>query len=210
MANFSKEDYLAIAKSRYTQQFTNKPNFNKLIQIYLSEFESLQENILKELTIVNIDESFGVQLDNIGAILGQPRKLVGLETYGFFGFERDASALSFGSQVNGEGGYFYSLKDTSSGVIKLKDNLYRNLLKVKAISNNTGVTPTDIIEATKILFEADDVIFKELGHAGFSLSLGNRVWSDTHKTNFPGFDETVIAKRFLPKPLGVSIQFVNS
>lgn len=209
MSNFSKEDYLSIARSRYTQQFSNKHWFNSLLRVYIDQLEVLQKIFLEELTILSIDQSSGAQLDNLGEILGQPRELVGLETYGFFGFENDASALSFGSVENGDGGYFYSLRDTSSGVIKLKDDLYRNLLKVKAISNNTGVTPDDVIEATKILFQAKDVIYKEESTAEFSLTLADRRWSDPKKTNFPGFDETVLAKRFLPRPLGVLIKFVN-
>ena len=203
------KDYEELSKRRYTSQFENKPNFSAWMRVLLSEPQEAQEIALSLLTLFDIDKSFGKQLDNIGDIVGQPRELVGLETYGFFGFEKDASALSFGSVGNGDGGYFYSLKDTSSGIVKLKDNLYRNMLKVKIISNNTGVTPEDLIEATKILFEVNDVILEEIGNASYTLSLGSRAWSDPHHTNFPNFDETVLAKKFLPKPLGVSVKFVN-
>ena len=207
--DFSVKDYITTARTRYTSQFENKPNFDKWMSILIAEAQEAQNVALSILTLFDIDNSVGAQLDNIGDIVGQPRELVGLETYGFFGFENDASALTFGSLSNGNGGYFYSLKDTSSGIVVLRDSLYRNILKVKIISNNTGVTPEDVIEATKILFEVDDVILEETGNASFNLSLGDRAWSDTIKTNFPGFDETVLAKRFLPKPLGVSINFVN-
>lgn len=207
--DLSFKNYLEAARGHYTSQFSDSTNFDKLIQSYLVSLSTLQKVIIAEQTITSIDESFGAQLDILGDIVGQPRTLVGLETSGFFGFKSDASALDFGSTHNDGGGFFYSLKDTESGVAHLRDDFYRNFIKVKIISNFSGSTPEDVITATKILFQTDDVIYNEVGLANIELTLKGRSWNDPNKTNFPGFDETVIANKYLPKPLGVSITYKN-
>lgn len=199
-------DYLDIARSRYTSQFKESPNFDTLMRIWLEGYQELQEIALDVTFINNVDVAQGAQLDVIGDIVGQPRQLVDISTTGFFGFFEDPGAKSFGSLTNSAGGVWYGLNDPASGNITLPDDLYKLFIKAKILSNNSGGTPEQVIEAAKQLFQTDEVELLEGNYAEIYLWIG-RPWNDPDLTVFPGLDETAIAKRLLPVPVGVSINY---
>src|SRR5690606_23703549 len=207
-------NYIAQARTRVTEQFKNKPNFDNLLKIWLNGYQQIEDVLIDIETIKNIDKSSGAQLDNIGVIIGQPRTLVDIDTSGYFGFQTDPGAKSFGSTDNSAGGYYYSLDNPESGTVTLSDGLYRIYLKAKIIQNNTGSTPEEVIEATRIIFNTEIVEYfegssiDETEPAVFTLNVG-RAWNDAELTAFPGLDETQIADRLLPKPAGVRIEYTN-
>lgn len=206
--NFTELDYLAIAQSRITWQFKESDNLDTLMRIWLEGYQGIQKTLLQIRLINDVDLATGVQLDVIGDIVGQPREIVNISSTGFFGFEQDAGAKSFGSIKNSSGGLWYSLGDPDSGNIALSDDLYRLFIKAKIRNNNTGGTPEDIIAATKEIFQTDEVELLEGEYAEFYLYPG-RPWNDESLTVYPGLDETVIANRLLPKPAGVKIFYSN-
>ncbi len=211
--NFDEIDYLQQARDRITYQFKDSPNLDTLIKIWLEGYQDLQKTFLDIQLINDVDLASGAQLDVIGEIVGQPRQLVSISTTGFFGFEEDPGAKSFGTLKDSSGGIYFSLDDPDSGNVTLADPLYRLFIKAKIRSNNAGGSPEEVIDAAADLFQTDVVELLEgdpddIEPAVFSLHIG-RPWNDEQETVFPGLDETDIANRLLPKPVGVRIIFTD-
>lgn len=207
-------NYVEQAKGRITEQFKDRPRLEQLITVWLEGNQLLQETFIDIEKIKDIDEASGVQLDNIGNIIGQPRELVDIAATGFFGFDSDPGAKPFGSINNGQGGLYFSLDNPDSGVIALSDGLFKTFLKAKILQNNAGTNPEEIIQAFELIFEPDRVEFFEGGTdvnepAVFTVNLG-RDWNDANATVFPGLDETQVADRLIPKPAGVRIEYINT
>lgn len=97
MSSIAEVDYLAQARSRYTEQFKNKPVFDAHISIFITEITELQDMLQDLISLRSLDAAVGVLLDLIGAIVGQPRVLVDFNLFPFFGFFEDSSALGFSS-----------------------------------------------------------------------------------------------------------------
>lgn len=208
---FDTIDYLDVARTRYTDQFKDAPNFDYLMIVWMLGYQEIQNVFLNMLSMNDIDQAYGYQLDIIGDIVGQPRTLEDIDSTGFFGFALDSGALPFGSTSNGSGGLYISInQEDARGIIELPDNLYRTFIKAKIVSNNAGGTPEEVIQAARALFSVDTVeLLEDNTESGlFSLYIG-RPWNDEDLTAFPGLDETVIAKRLLPIPVGVRIDFVD-
>lgn len=208
-------NYIEEAEGRVTEQFKNKLNFLNLIRLWTDGYNEIQQTLLDVEDIKDIEESSGVQLDNIGNIIGQPRELTDISATGFFGFESDPGAQPFGSISNERGGLYYSLRDPESatGVVELSDSLYKIFLRSKIIQNNAGGTPEEIIQVVNDIFNPSVVELFEGGSdpdepAVFTLAIG-RDWNDPDLTVFPGLDETQIADRLIPKPAGVRIEYIN-
>lgn len=208
---FEEIEYIDIARARYTDQFKNSVNFDILMLIWMFGFQDLQKEFIGLLDINDVDKAKGVQLDIIGDIVGQPRTLEDIDATGFFGFQSDPGAQPFGTLTDGSGGIYNSLYESgSAGTISLPDGSYRAFIKAKVLSNNTGGTPEEVITAAQALFSTDYVeLLNDITESGvFSLYIG-RPWNAPDGTAFPGLDETVIAERLLPKPVGVRIEFVD-
>lgn len=208
-----KLDYHQIVKDRITNQFKHSLNIERLNKVWTNGFQELQETLLDIANINNVDTALGKNLEIIGEIVGQPRGLLQISTSGYFGFEQDPGAKSFGSLKNGRGGIYYSLDDPASGNVKLNDTDYRLFVKSKIILNNTGSTPEDIIAAARYIFQTDTVELFEGGTdpeepGVMTLNIG-RAWNDPEATFFPDLDETVIADRLLPIPVGVRIEYTD-
>ncbi len=212
--DFTEKDYLEEARSRITYQFKSSNNLDNLLNIWLQGYQDLQKTLLDIRLINDVETASGVQLDNIGEIVGQPRELINVTSTGYFGFEEDTSAKTFGSTDNSSGGLYYSLGDPVTGNILLADPLYRLFVKAKIRNNSSGGTPEEVIAATKDLFQTNHVELlegnpdDETEGAVFSLYIG-RPWNDPEQTVFPGLDEADIASRILPRPVGVRIIFTD-
>ncbi len=208
---FESTDYLATARTRYTDQFKDAVNFDILMIVWMFGYQDLQDTLISMIDIKDVDKARGVQLDVIGDIVGQPRTLEQIDATGFFGFYGDSAAKSFGSLDNSGGGLYNSLYSSDSfGTISLPDSSYRAFIKTKILSNNAGGTAEEIITATQALFSVEDVELIDDGEESgvFTLNIG-RKWNDDELSAFPGLDETAIANRLLPKPAGVRIGFID-
>lgn len=203
------KDYVEIARSRITEQFRGKENIDNLMRMWLEGYQEIQEVILDLFGVLDIDSARGEQLELIGEIVGQPREVVEINTTGYFGFESDPAAKSFGSLDNQQGGIYYSLRDPLTGSVTLSDNLYRDFIKAKIIDNSAGGTAEDIIVAAKEVFGVDFVEVSDSGEAEISINIDRRAWNDPDLTVYPGLDETDMAERLLPFPAGVTVNFID-
>lgn len=159
---FEVENYLAVARTRYTEQFKGKPVFDKYVQLLLSGFTDLQEVCRQLQQERSIDTAVGAQLDVIGEIVGRPRGLVSAELFEYFGFQGEPQAGTFGSLTDPTvGAPWYSLNAPTGISREPSDEEYRLILKAKIIKNRTLSRPEDVIEAYRFLFGTSTVVISE-------------------------------------------------
>lgn len=66
-------DWQKKLRKRLYQQFRTKVTWQALADMLAAQFQDLEDAAQSVLSIVSIDDSEGVQLDQIGALIGQPR-----------------------------------------------------------------------------------------------------------------------------------------
>lgn len=67
-------DHVASAQARLLAQFQDKPNWTAILTALIAPVQDLESSAQQLLLLTSIDDSFGLQLDNIGAIIGEPRQ----------------------------------------------------------------------------------------------------------------------------------------
>lgn len=77
---FIEVDYLEEARSRVTEQFKEKPIFDKYLELLIGGKIELQQVFKDLMQKRSLDTAEGAQLDQIGEIVGQGRTLVNVQT----------------------------------------------------------------------------------------------------------------------------------
>lgn len=211
---FFEEDYLAVARSRVTQQFmldadgTGPIIFDKYLQILLEGKIELQEVFRQLMQERSIDTAVGAQLDIIGEIVGQPRELIDTALLTYFAYLGYPDAQSYGDLgVSGVGGFYRGLNDPLAGNTTLNDEQYRLFIKAKIIKNNTNVTPPQFVEFMQFVFGIEASIVVAEGNAEFTVMLGRELSSfEKVLLNYVSYSSGY-PSRFVPKPIGVRINF---
>lgn len=203
---FVNEEFLDVARDRVTQQFKNKPVYDKYLQLLLSGKVELQNVMQDVMQLRSIDTAVGAQLDVIGEIVGRPRALVFADLFYYFGFQGAAQAESFGSTTDPTvGGQWYSLNAPIGISREPSDEEYRVILKAKIIKNRTLATPEDVIEAYKFLFGVGQVVIEELGSAEVRIGIGKILTNVERGLLF----DLGGAGQLLPKPVGVNYAYTE-
>jgi hypothetical protein len=207
---FQQVDYLTDARSRYTEQFKNKVVFDKYVELFISEFITLQDEMRQLMQLRSIDTAIGVQLDIIGDIVGQPRELQDVSLYNF-GFNNIAQNEVNDTQSYGTlsdpliGGVWRSTQDPISGYRLLNDVEYRTLIKIKIIKNTSNGNINDVLYCAQLLL--NEYAFIILENAGNLTITINRPWDDPDFAIFVGFNEKNLCRKYLPVPVGVGLYF---
>lgn len=198
---FVVDEFLNVARDRVTEQFKNKPIFDKYLQLLLSGKVELQNVIKDTMQLRSIDTAVGAQLDTIGEIVGRARGLVTSDIFYYFGFEGSAQGDSFSSLTDPTvGGQWYSI-DAPVGISRApSDDEYRLILKAKIIKNRTLARPEDVIAAYKFLFGASQVTIDEQAPAEVRIGIGKILNNVERGLLF----DLGGAGQLLPKPAGVS------
>lgn len=203
---FEVEPYLATARTRVTQQFVNKPVFDRYLQLLLSGYEDLQTAIQQTQQLRSVDSATGVQLDIIGDIVGRPRGLVFADIFEYFGFEGAPQAGTFGSLTDPTVGAIWYYPGAPAGMGRVPtDDEYRLIIKAKILKNRTYSTPEDIIQAYKFLFGASGVVVEELGGLVVRIGIG-KILSNVERGLL--FDLSGV-ESLLPKTIGVSYEYTE-
>ena len=66
-------DYAAVAADSTPSRLADKPKFAALLGVYAATFQRVDDFVLAVNTALAIDDATGVQLDNLGALVGQSR-----------------------------------------------------------------------------------------------------------------------------------------
>lgn len=203
---FDVFDYVNGALSVVTEQFKDKPIFEKYVRLLISQQLILQYEFQKLMQLRSIDTAEGAQLDIIGEIVGRPRGILRADEFTFFGFDGEPQAGTFGSLSDNQAGApFYSLGQATAGGRVPTDEEYRLLIKAKIIKNTTRSTPEDTINAFKFLFSAGTAIIDEYEPAKVTIGIG-KLLSPTEKALLFEFSGT---GGILPKTIGVLYNFVE-
>ena len=199
---FYENDFRVEALERITEQFKNKPVFQKYLFLMLTgSTEAL--NVVKDLMqLRSLDTAVGEQLDILGRIVGQDRVLVGADTFKYFGFDGSTLSSTFGSTYNGAlGGYWYSYGKPVGGNIRLNDTQYKLFIKAKIKKNTTDGTVESVLDFLGFVFGLKGFLVSSSG--GNATIRISRTLSSFERSliEFVGADGSY----FLPRPLGVQL-----
>lgn len=206
--DFTTVDYLDEARDRVTFQFENKPTIDRFIQLLVSQQQELQSVFQDLLQKRSIDEATGAQLDIIGEIVGQPRELISVDLFNFFGFDGALKADSFGDVSNPLlGSKFYDFGTPLGGNVLLDDETYRLFIKSKILKNNTTSTPEEFIQFINLLFGTTTTYISEGPEAEFIVFFGRPL--TTFEQNLLNYvsNSQGYPSRLIPKTVGVGIGF---
>ncbi|QAX98136.1 hypothetical protein QE321_gp142 [Pseudomonas phage SPA01] len=203
---FDREDYLEVARERVTEQFKEKPVFDRFLQVLLSGKFDIQ-NALEDLqTLRSLDTATGKQLDIIGDIVGRPRGLVYQDIFNYFGFAGTERAGSFGSLSDPTvGAPWYSVGAPTGNAREPSDEEYRMILKAKIIKNRTNSTPEQVIEAYKFVFGVPEVFLEEYAPAAVRIGIGKILTNVERSLLF----DLGGAGALLPKTIGVNYTYTE-
>lgn len=207
---FITEDYLGTARSRSTIQFEqdSAPVFDKFLQLVFSEAMEIQISKRDLMQLRSIDTAEGAQLDIIGEIVGQPRTLVDVDLFTFFGFRGHWNSDSYGDLNDPSvGSVWWDGESPTTGNITLSDNLYRILIKAKIAKNVTRATPEDVMNFANFVFNTSGSTVVDEGGAKFRLLVGRvltrqEVGLLRYINREAGYESTL-----LPKPIGVGMDY---
>jgi hypothetical protein len=205
---FITEDYLEVARARYTEQFKNQLVFDKYVQLWLTSSTELQQALKSLMQDRSVDTAYGVQLDIIGDIVGQPRVLFDTTLLKYFALFDYPEAQSYGDlNDNSLGGPRWDIDTALTGNTLLNDEQYRLFIKAKILKNSTNATPDDMIKFVNFVFGASISVVIAEGNAEFTLLIGKELSSFekallTYVSNIDGFDVP-----FMPKPVGVRVSY---
>jgi hypothetical protein len=205
---FQITDYLTEARDRVTQQFVGKDIFDRYLQLLVFGQAEVQETLKQLMQLRSIDTAEGVQLDNIGEIVGQPRELIQADLYEYFGMQSALNAQSFGEVGDTTvGGLFYSFGNPLGGNILLDDATYRKFIKAKIFKNTTASTPEEFLAVINLIFGTTSSALIADGEAAFTLLFGRPL------TNFEKVLLTYVStsqgfpSRLIPKTVGVRANY---
>lgn len=170
---FVETDYLELSRSRYTEQFKDKPVFDAYIKIFIDEITELRD-VLKDIkTLRDIDTATGVQLDVIGEIVGQPRVLVDFTLFPYFGFEGSLEGQTFGTYYDSAiGGFWKSIADKEGEDFTVDDDTYRFLIRARIAANIANSTPQGVMDAVNFILGRTDTEIEETGDAHVTIKYG--------------------------------------
>lgn len=206
--DFVLVDYLAEARSRATDLFSNTVIFDNYLQILISEKIELQTVFQDLMQSRSLDTAEGAQLDIIGDIVGQPRELIDTALLTYFAFQGYSNAASYGDLTNpSAGGSYYSFGSPLAGNTLLTDDQYRLFIKAKILKNSTNATPNQFLTFMQFVFGVNTNLIVAEGNAEFTLMMG-RILSSFEKVllNYVSYSSGY-PSRFVPKPIGVKVNF---
>lgn len=205
---FYKTPYLEEMRDRVTFAFKNSRVFDNYLRLFNVEVEELQEALRQLMQDRSIDTARGVQLDIIGDIVGQPRRLVNASNLPFFGFLGHQRAESYGDEdLPAVGGYYWDENQPQAGDYILDDGQYRTFIKAKIIKNNSKGTPEDIIRFIQFVFNAKVVQITEDEGAHVTILVDNTLNDFEQSLLYYFIDEGGYTSYFIPKVLGVEYGF---
>lgn len=214
---FQVIDYLSEARSRYTEQFKYDPVsgegakvFDSYVQILLGGKIELQEVFRQLMQERSLDTAVGVNLDNIGEIVGQPRTLLSVDIFEFFGFQGVPNAGSFGDFYDPSvGAVFYDANNPRFGNITLTDEVYRIFIKAKIAKNVTHAKPEEIMDFANFIFSTSGSTIQNEGGASYLLYIGKELSSfEVSLLNYINKTDNYTTY-LLPQPLGVKANYGN-
>ena len=137
-------DLVAAGNALVVGAHVRKLKFNENVSVKLGQLLDVQASAFQLYSMTDIDASEGVQLDVLGRLLGQPRRLEQAIPRAFFGWEPEIGgfqlALPFGEVDSSTiGGPWSEIGGSTSDSALMDDAMYRLALKARIVYNNARV-----------------------------------------------------------------------
>lgn len=185
-------------------QYKNKEKAKATIELYVKELFA-DDVYFQVQDAFNLDTAIGVQLDILGKYIGVDRFYKGQELSGedFFSMTNYADdpaqkGMSDYIDFNTKTGKFLTYSNILSNTLKLDDDDYRFILKLKIIQNNSNHSHKSI----------DDSLFEFFGLDVIASSSGNMQMIYYIPSQKVQLIEVAIEKKVLPRPIGVGINYI--
>lgn len=176
---FIVEDYLETARSRATSAFSGKDIFDRYLQLLLIEITELQSALEQLQTQRSLDTATGVNLDNLGYIVGVERGNLTASLFTYFGYidadgvEENPYAGSYGSSTDTSVGSMYWDGEQPFSATRLPtDDEYRLIIKAKIAKNVSNCSPESVISAYKFLFGTNTCTIQEYDDSTVEIGIG--------------------------------------
>ena len=192
-----KIDQIKLGLERLIDFWSDKPVAVGLLTSYLENIQVVEDMLFQLLEERSIDTAIGVQLDNLGVLIGQPREVEDGAYALYFGFEGNPNATGFNDAP------FFTNGDPLLVTRTLTDEEYRIFLKARAVSNSSSGTPEEVINFFQVILGGNpNVIVEQSGIANAIISIGHA---------FTDEDKLIIISdpknNWIPRPAGVSYTF---
>ena len=122
-------------------QYRNSPNLKAYAGAFLAEFDFLFEQVERVYLGRFLEYAVGVQLTNLGIIVGLPRNITVED--GNFGFNEEIGAESFGTSGDAAVGDVF--RSSHSITLQLSDDIYRRAVRAKALCNSAEFQSVDFM-----------------------------------------------------------------
>lgn len=202
---FAISDYRTDIRSKYTQQFKEKPVFDRYVGVFMEAHQELQK-VLSDLKIERtLDNAYGFNLDIIGKIVGFDRLLVNVNADGYFAFDGVPNAKGFGEPNDTAlGGKLFSRGDITTGNLLLNDDSYRLALKASIRASISNGSIDDIVDTTNIIVQDGVLDIIDLGNGEIELYLSREITPFENILMF-GFGQY---DSILPKAAGIKVNII--
>jgi Protein of unknown function (DUF2612) len=138
-----------LAPQRVVSQYADKPKFMAYLAALTAMLDGIYQAALSLYTLPDIDASEGVQLDNIGALVGQPRSLRAAVPKSFFGFSIEGPGsfpqpLPYGEEgaTPNYGGVLWDEGSALADSAAMDDATYRRAIKARIVYNDVRPSAT--------------------------------------------------------------------
>lgn len=164
-----------LAKSRLATEYSESANLIAYIKALLVEADTLEGVIQDVIDKRWIDTATGVNLDIIGAIVGQPRNLIDAAVLFYFGFAVNPGSQSLGKISDPSiGGRFRSILESTVGDRELTDEEYRLFIRARIIKNSITPTNPAMSSFLRFMFSAEQVLIID-GPMFYTVEIGKRL-----------------------------------
>lgn len=151
-------------KKRTPALYADKPKFKHWMQIEAKIIDGIIDASLQLVDALDIDKAFGVQLDNIGEIVGIKRSILDTIEFtpSYCGDDNNQTGNDELTQCSPE----YVTQD-----LAVSDEYYRILLKAQIAKNTSNCSPEDTIQALQIILNGSEIIYLNEGHLAITFDV---------------------------------------
>lgn len=135
-------------------QYKQSENLKQYIECLTCVFEDILQAARDTITLRYVDAAYGAQLDGVGEIVGQPRRLAGSKPLGYFGYydNPQAQTPSVGDDTNPVlGGILKGDFDPDSTDFILTDPEYIKAIYAKILKNVSNTNTDDVLEYVDLI-----------------------------------------------------------
>jgi hypothetical protein len=151
-------------------QWQGKPVIEGLLKSYLESLHEIEDVAFQLLDERNLETAIGVQLDNLGTIIGLGRLVEDGAYVKYFGFQGNGVNQPFNV------GKFYTEGDPILETKELDDEDYRMYLKAKAAYNSSSGTVNELIDSFKLFIDPNVTVHVEdTGVASAVVIIGDKL-----------------------------------